>query len=340
MLAKAVWLMLLLLPVVARADRLVVAVRQGPHDALIVERLRGQLADVDDIALTVDPASPEPTLEAQLATAEHLAADRGARVVVWFVPRGHALEVAIATPAEHRLFIRELPPATESTMAEAAAIAIRGALRAIAEGGTIGVELPAAHPANTPPEPPPAPELRAPAPASPRLALEASLGWQAALDGGPSHGAQALVQRTSLARGPWAASLSLALGVPGTWRPAPDVALDVSRSGALLEVERRIGGGLAAGLGAGALLYHRSTSAAPSGLTPTPSASTAAFAATAELSWHAHVSHGVGIVVGAGVDVVAHAPAASLAREGMVEVAGTIDAVQPRASIAVEVGSW
>lgn len=338
--------MLLLLPVVARADRLVVAVRQGPRDAVIVERLRGQLADVDDIALSIEPASPEPTLEAQLAAAEHLAADRGARVVVWFVPRGRALEVAIATPAEHRLFMREIPPATESTMAEAAAIAIRGALRAIAAGGTIGVELPAAHPANTPPEappapePPPTPEPRAPVPASPRFALEASLGWQVALDGGPSHGAQALVQRTSLARGPWAASLALALGVPGTWRPTSDVALDVSRSGALLELERRIGGGVAAGLGAGALVYHRSTTAAPTGLTPTPSTSTAAFAATAELSWHAHLAHGVGVVVAASVDVVAHAPAASLSRSGTVEVAGTIGAVQPRASIAVEVGSW
>ena len=340
MLAKAVWLMLLLLPMVARADRRGVAVREGPHDALILERLRGQLADLD-VALAVDASMPEPTLDAQLASAERIASEHGARVVVWFVPRGRAIEVAIATPAEHRLFIREIPPATDSTMAEATAIAVRFALRAIAAGGTIGIELPApgAHdPAPTVREPAPEP---APAVAvSPGFALEASLGWQAALDGGPSPAAQALVQRTSLARGPWAVSLSLALGVPGTWRPAPDVALDVSRSGALVEIERRLGGGFAAGVGAGALLYHRSTTAAPTGLAPTPSASTPAFAATAELSWHAHLAHRVGIVVAVGVDAVAHAPAASLARDNMVEVAGTIRAVQPRASLALEVGSW
>ena len=325
--------MILLLPMVARADRLGVAVREGPHDALILERLRGQLADLD-VELAVDGSTPEPTLDAQLASAERIASDHGARVVVWFVPHGRALEVAIATPAEHRLFVREIPPATESTMAEAAAIAVRFALRAIAAGGTIGIELPANAPHEPAPEPPPAP---VPAPG---FALEASLGWQAALDGGASPAAQGLVQRTSLSRGPWAASLALALGVPGTWRPAQDVALDVSRSGALLELERRLGGGIAAGLGAGALLYHRSTTAAPAGLAPTPSASTPAFAATAELSWHAHLAHRLGIVIAVGIDVVAHAPAASLSRDNMVEVAGTIRAVQPRASVAVEVGSW
>lgn len=336
MLAKAVWLMILLLPMVARADRLGVAVREGPHDAVILERLRGQLADLEDIELTVDASAPEPTLDAQLASAERIASEHGARVVVWFVPRGRAIEVAIATPAEHRLFIREIPPATDSTMAEAAAIAVRFALRAIAAGGTIGIELPVVAPHEPAPAPAPAP----PVPATPGFALEASLGWQATLDGGPSPAAQALVQRTSLARGPWAASFALALGVPGTWRPAPDVALDVSRSGALLELERRLGGGFAAGLGAGALIYHRSTTAAPSGLAPTPSASTPAFAATAELSWHAHVARRIGIVVALGVDVVAHAPAASLARDNTVEVAGTIRAAQPRASVAVEIGSW
>ena len=338
--------MLLLLPVVARADRLGVAVRQGPHDAVIVERLRGQLADLDTIALSIDDSAPEPTLDAQLASAERIASERNARVVVWFVPRGRALEVAIATPAERRLFIREIPPATDSTMAEAAAIAVRGALRAIAAGGTIGVELPpgSAHTSEPPPNTPPPPPAPTPAPlaseGTPGFALEASLGWQAALDGGASPAAQAIVQRTSLAHGEWAGSLALALGVPGTWRPAPDTALDISRSGALALVERRLGGGVAAGLGAGALIYHRSTTTAPAGLTPTPSASTFAFAATGELSWHVHLAHRIGLVVAIGVDVVAHAPAASLARNGMVEVAGTIRAAQPRASLAVEVGAW
>jgi hypothetical protein len=333
--AKAVLLMVLMLPVAARADRLGVAVRQGPHDATLVERLRGQLADLDEVALSIDDGgATEPTLEAQLAAAEHIASARDARVVVWFIARGRALEVAIATPADHRLFVREIPPAGESAMAEAAAIAVRGAVKSIALGGTIGVEVPAAAPV------PPAPAIVADVPpAAPGFSIGASLGWQATLDGGADRGAQALVQRTTLARGSWAASLTLALGVPETWRASSDVVLDVARSGGTLAIERRFGA-IAIGLGAGALIYHRSTSTAPSGLTATPSASTVAAAATAEVAWHARIARRIGLVAAIGVDVVAHAPEAVVSRDGMTEVVDTIQAVQPHASLAVEVGTW
>jgi hypothetical protein len=330
--AKAVLLMLLLLPLAASADRLGVAVRAGTRDATIVERLRGQLADLDDVTLAIDDGgASEPTLEAQLAAAERVAAAHDARVVVWFVARGRALEVAIATPGDHRLFVREIPPAAESTMAEAAAIAIRGAVRSIALGGTIGVEVPVAAPAVVVHEPP--------AVRGPSLGIAASLGWQAALDGGADDGAQALVQRTSLVRGAWGASLTLALGVPLAWRAASDVVLDVARSGGTLGIERRFGG-FAVGIGAGALIYHRSTSVAPSGLDATPSASTIAAVATAEVAWHARLGGRIGIVAAIGIDVVAHAPEAAVSRDGMTEVVDTIRAVQPRASLALEVGAW
>lgn len=351
--AKAVVLILLLLPLAARADRLGVAVRQGPHDAMLVERLRGQLADLDDVAVAIDEGGTvEPTLEAQLAAAERIAATHNARVVVWFVARGRALEVAIATPADHRLFVREIPAASESTMAETAAIAVRGAVRSIAAGGTIGVEVPAAHAAAPQVEVPVA-HVEAPAahvdasagempavpPSTAGLALAASLGWQVVLDGGADHGAQALVQRTTLARGSWGASLTLELGVPLSWRASSDVTLDVARSGGVAAIERRFGS-IAVALGGGALLYHRSTSAAPSGLTPTPSASTFAAVATGEVAWHARLARRLGIVATLGVDMVAHAPEAVVSRAGMTEVVDSIRAVQPRASLALEVGTW
>lgn len=333
--------MVLLVPIMARADgeRLGVVVREGPRDATILTRLRGQLTDVESVALDVDPAAGgiEPTLEAQLAEAEHLSSVHDARVVVWFIAHGKKLAVAIATPRDHRLFVREIPPAAESAMAEAAAIAVRSAVRSIALGGTIGVEVnpaPVVEPPPTPIEPSPPPTRHV------TTELGASLGWQVALDAGADRGAHALVQRTTLARGPWAASLSLALGVPGQWRAATDVALDLSRSGALLGGERRLGGGLSVGAGAGALVYHRSTSSAPAGLAPTPSNSTVAFAGAVELAWRLHVAASVGIVVRAGVDVVAGAPEAAISRDAMVEVVDTIRAVQPRASFAVEVGAW
>jgi hypothetical protein len=354
--AQAVLLMVLLLPMIARADepagptvaapaveaadgaRLGVVVREGARDRTIVERLRGQLADLDGVALVVEAtAAVEPTLDAQLATAERLAASRDARVVVWFVARGRSLAVAIATPRDHRLFVREIPLAADSTMAEAAAIAVRGAVRAIALGGTIGVEV-KREPVDVPP---PVEPIEVPR-AQPTTAtmIDAALGWQVALDGGPARGSHALVQRTTIARGAWAASLAITLGVPLEWRAADDVALDLARSGGTLGGERRFGGGLAVGAGAGALVYQRSTRAAPAGLAPTPSNSTVALVSGVEVTWRARVSGRIGIVACAGVDVVTGAPEAAIVRDAMVEVVDAIHPVQPRGSISVEVGSW
>lgn len=340
--AQAVLLMVLLLHSTARADdaRLGVVVREGAHDATIVERLRGQLADLDDIALEVVPsgAATEATLDAQLAAADQLAAGHDARVVVWFVPRGHTLAVAIATPHDHRLFVREIPTGADSAVAEAAAIVVRGAVRSIALGGTIGVEV---NPSTSEPEARVAPiEVRTEPHRSAATRLAASLGWQVAIDGGAERGAQALVQRTTLAHGTWAASLSITLGVPLEWRAASDVALDVARSGAALGGERRLGGGLALGIAAGALVYHRSTSTAPAGLAPTPSNSTIAFVSGIELSWRAHLAGPLGLVACAGVDVVVGAPEAAVARDTMVETVDAVRAVQPRASLSLEVGAW
>jgi hypothetical protein len=342
-------LMVLLLPMMARADseRLGVVVREGARDATIVTRLRGQLADLDGVVLDIDALADglEPTLEGQLAAAERLGAARDARVVVWFIARGKRLAVAIATPRDHRLFVREIPAAAESVMAEAAAIAVRGAVRSIALGGTIGIEVKAAPADSAASEADetvdaPADSVRPRARGSSRTILLAALGWQVAIDGGASRGAHALVQRTAIARGRWGASLAITLGVPLEWRAANDVALDVSRSGALLGGERRLGGGVAIGVAAGALVYHRSTSSTPAGLAPTPSNSTVAFAGALELTWRALLVAPIGIVACAGVDVVAGAPEAALARDGMVDVIDTIRAPQPRASLALEVSTW
>lgn len=328
--------MVLLVPMLAQADeRLGVVVRQGAHDTTIVQRLRGQLADLDDVTLDIDANEIEPTLDGQLAAAERLGAEHDARVVVWFVTRGKKLEVAVATPRDHRLFVREIPAAGESSMAEAAAIAVRSAVRSIALGGTIGIEI------KPQPEPEPVVEKPAEVPVVPAssTSIEASLGWQLALDGGAASGAHALVQRTTVARDAWAASLSLSLGVPLEWRAANDVTLDVSRSGAILGGERRFGDA-SIGVGVGALLYHRSTSTAPTDLAPTPSNSTLAFAGAVEGSWRVKLGDRIGFVACVGLDLVAGAPAAAVSRNFTVEVVDTIEPLQPRASLALEVGSW
>src|SRR3954467_1106237 len=226
--------MCVLLPIAARADdRVGVVVRAGSRDATIVTRLRGQLADLDGVTVTVDDGAVEPTLEGQLAAAERV----GARVVVGFTPRGKTLAVAIATPQDHRLFVREIPQSSESATAEAAAITVRTAVRAIALGGTIGVEVaPAAAVVVTPEPPPRAPRVEA------STTIAAALGWQLAFDGGADRGAHALAQRTTVARGAWAGWLSLALGAPLAWKAGSGLALEVSRSGAIAGGERRFHG--------------------------------------------------------------------------------------------------
>ncbi len=332
--------MLALLPTVASAeDKLGVVVRAGPRDATIVTRLRGQFADLEDVTLAIEPTGEtiEPTLEAQLAAADKLSASRDARVVVWFVSRGKTLAVAIATPRDHRLFVREVPQSSDSATAEAAAITVRTAVRSIALGGTIGVEVPVkAQVPDVVPEPVPVPP-RVPVV---RWTIAAALGWQVALDGGAERGAHALVQRTTIARGVWGASLSITLGVPLEWQAGSALALDVSRSGAILGGERRFGAGVALGLGLGALVYHRATSMAPAELTPTPSASTVAATAAVELTWRGRIAAGVRLLACVGLEVVAGAPVAAVERDGMVEDLDTVSAAQPRASLALEVGPW
>ncbi len=316
------------------AEPLVVVVRDGGEAALAVARLRGQVADLK-VELIVAPGAVEPGLDAQLATAARLARTRGARVVVWFVARGRGLAVAIATPADHRLFVREIPAADASAVAEAAAVAARGALRAIGEGGTIGVEVaaPVAAEADARPSPTRAPR---------RFGLELAVGWQVALDAGADAGAHAIAQRTSVTRGGWAATLGLTLG-PALRRAidpatAPGTAIELSRSTATLGIDRRLGG-FALGVTAGVLVVHRTTVATSGELAPTPAATTTAFVAGPVARWRWRPGGGqVGIEVLAGLDLVAGAPELAIARGDEVSVVGALRAVQPRFALSIFAG--
>jgi len=309
----------------ASAAPLVVVVREGGDDALAVARLRGQLADLD-VALTVAPGAVEPVLEVQLASAARLAHAGGARAVVWFVAHGGGLSVAVATPGDHRLFVREIPAADPSAVAEAAAVAARGAIRALGEGGTIGVEVAPA-------------VMSAPVAAAPRrLGLELAVGWQVALDAGADAGAHAIAQRTTVTRGPWAGALALTLGPPLRHDAGAGVAIELSRSTAALAIERRLAG-FALAASAGAALYHRATLATSGDLMPTPAATTLAAIAGAELRWRWRPRGGsVGVDATLGVDVVPGAPEPAIARGGSIEELGRLRLVQPRFALSIVAG--
>jgi hypothetical protein len=320
----------------AVAAPLVVVLRDGGDASLAVTRLRGQLADLD-VTLAIEPGAIEPALAGQLATAARLAAARDARAVVWFVARGGGLAVAIATPGDRRLFVREIPAADPSAVAEAAAVAARGALRAIGDGGTIGVEV--------------APvRVAVPVAAALPLGLELAIGWQVAFDAGADAGAHAIAQRTSVTRGAWAVALALTLGpalrhtigpdlAPGVTPDAtPDVTIDLSRSGATLGLERRIAG-FAIGASAGVVIYHRTTVETAAGLAPTPAATTAGFVAGPELRWQWRPrgwALGIGAMVG--VDLVLGAPELAIARGGTVASLARLRTIQPRCSAGIVMG--
>jgi|GEM_PF-5283586 len=312
----------------AEADPLSVVVRDGGDAQLVIARLRGQVADLD-IELAVVPGVIEPGLDGQLIAASRLATSRAARAVVWFVVRGDGLAVAIATPADHRLFVREIPAADASAVAEAAAVATRGALRAIAEGGTIGVEV--------------APrEADAPARRPRRYGLELAVGWQVALDGGADVGAQAIAQRTSVTRGDWAGSLALSLGpaLQHAIDPAitPGLTIELSRSTATLGLERRFGG-FALGGAAGILVAHRTTVATSGELAPTPAATTTAFVVGPELRWRWRPGGGhVGIEALLALDVVIGAPELAIAQGAEIDTVGKLRSLQPRFALSIFAG--
>jgi len=178
-----------------------------------------------------------------------------------------------------------------------------------------------------------------PSPASrSRLGLELAIGWQLVLDAGADAGAHAIAQRTSLTRGAWAVGIALALGPSLRDAPAPEVAVELSRSQAALGVARRFGG-LALGASAGAVFYRRTTLATPSGLAPTPASTTTAFVAGPELRWRWRPGGGyVGIEAAAGLDIVVGAPELAIVRGTTVDSLDQIRTLQPRFGLNIIAG--
>ncbi|WNG24816.1 hypothetical protein F0U62_12965 [Cystobacter fuscus] len=169
------------------------------EDTELAERLQGQLSDLP-VVLRVNPG-PAPSTEAteQWRTAVSLAEQGPFRVVIWFHHEPEAIVVHVAEPATRRLLVRRVQVETHrrkgrSAAAEAAALIVRSALKALVAGSPVGdvVEEVPDPPALEPPPPPPAPApVSSTAPA--REGWGVSVGWQGTLVGaGPlgQHGAQ------------------------------------------------------------------------------------------------------------------------------------------------------
>ncbi|MFY1828899.1 hypothetical protein ACN47A_23470 [Myxococcus fulvus] len=271
----------LCLGVEARAEQgggawLAVARIASEEDGALLERVRGQSSDLP-VELR---AMPGPSLEGppqdQWRSAVALADAHQARAVLWFQRTGSELRVHFAEPGSRHLFVRTAklegrPGALEwSAGAEAVALVVRSALRAVEAGAPLGEVVEAAAPPVPVLEPEPGlvvvpPELWTYPPASKdsrSLRWQVMVGGLAALDGYTDSGHQGLLIGSGWefpsARLRLLLSLSLARMLPDG---RTDVKLEQYSGGLWLDFPLLELGSLRWGLGAGAglLLFGRST---------------------------------------------------------------------------------
>jgi hypothetical protein len=229
-LEQVLLLLLVVSPAGAAEPWRAVARVASEEERLLLERVRGQSSDLP-VLLVEDPGPPLALKEPlRWRGAEALAEVHQARAVLWFQRTGVLLHVHLAEPGTRHLFVRAAqvrgrPGSLEwSTGAEAVALVVRSALRAVEVGEPLGEEV-AVAPA--PPEPVesllpaeslvPEPPVSVPTPApvsAPRSPWQLAVGAQAALDGYGMGGLQGGVLGAGWEQGGWRVRLQLFVGLP------------------------------------------------------------------------------------------------------------------------------
>lgn len=326
----------------ARAEPMRTIVRLAPAPGEdgdeLWARVRGQTSDLDVVLIRVDDDG-EPALTHQLQAASRLAVAHDARAVVWLrpLPGQPGVVVYVAEPDADRVFVRHVPQrepglAARSATAEAAALVVRSALRALAAGTPIGV---------------PARSLVAEqAPGPPSSPMSSPLGlrwhlaahWQAAADGAQRLGHHGAALRVGLGRGAWQVHATVATHPAATL--ADDRArLRVARHGAglgLAWLQDAAALRLGAALDVSALLYTRTTAAAAPGVV----AAAPAYLPALAISPGVHVRVPLGmralsLELAVAADVLVGAPEFVYRRAGATEVHTRLWPVQPRASLGL-----
>ena len=127
-------------PVSATGSWRAVARVESSEDRALLERVRGQSSDLPVVLEEEAGPSLAASPEGAWREAERVALRREARAVLWFVREGAELRVFVAAPQTGHLFVRtarvEGTPETLtwSVGAEALALAVRSALRAVEAG--------------------------------------------------------------------------------------------------------------------------------------------------------------------------------------------------------------
>jgi hypothetical protein len=334
----------------ARADDpLRVLLVGGAHDAEIVTRVEGQVADLDaelERDTTVMPSSPLPV---QLVTARRLARAHTADVVVWFVRANGDVIVHVTDARGSRVLVRRVESAdgamAESAASEAAAVIVRTAIRGLAAGGEIGIEVK------------PEPTTPAPAPTTPAhdeeelggvrpLRPSATIGWTSVYDGESSTGHHGVSARLGVAGGPWRFAVAL------THRPSESLesqmaTIDVERQTLGVALGLDVAGGAQHGravrwrVGADLLVamtrFGRTTTS--TGILVEPTADRATWSPTAAPSIRIsrRIARGAWIELALGADLVAKAPEFGVSTPTGFATIGSLWPVEPHAGLGVVV---
>ncbi|NOK19132.1 hypothetical protein HMI50_19160, partial [Corallococcus carmarthensis] len=116
----------------------------SPEDRALLERVRGQSSDLPVVLEADAGAAMEASPGGAWREAERMALRQDARAVLWFTREGVELRVSVAAPRTGHLFVRaarvEGTPETLtwSVGAEALALTVRSALRAVEAGEPLG----------------------------------------------------------------------------------------------------------------------------------------------------------------------------------------------------------
>ncbi len=312
-------------------------------DGELFKRIVGQVADID-VTLTKDETPLEGTFIVQLMSADALAREHHARVVLWFVQStdGSGWLLCISEPKTNRVLVRVVGRGERtltSAVLEQTALVARDALQALAAGGTIGVERAAYEP--RPALPPPIVTL-ASKPSRLQVAAVGGLGAQVATDGAVANGAVAL----------WLGARTRALelrldgllGVP-TDTASPYATFHLTRDllavGASLNVARSRSLELDVGGRAGAFIYLLATRDPSALVTPSGHVSVSAAGIVGlevRCRWRP-TGAAWSIVLGGGVDVVLGAPSFGLTDGTSFVRVFTPLVAQPRALMGFELAS-
>jgi hypothetical protein len=322
-----------------------------PADEVLLARIRGQVNDLAVQLVVERGARLEADVPAQVEAATQLASTRKARVVVWFRhPETGGVVVHVADPDENSLLARWIDLGRggrleSSAHAEAVALMVRLALRALAAGGHIGV--------TKTPEPEPGPEPGPEPVASPPAIAEhaeppqrswspvAAAGWSAAVTGAREPVQQGLAVSLGVDVGHWHAALDGVLGLPLTLADGR-TSVDLARHeiGARLDWIPLRRDNLQASLGAsaGLVAFARSAAVALStDIDPAPAQTTIAFhvAPGVAAAWRPLEHAPLWLELSAAADVVAGAPRLGYRTAGQFVPTDTLWPVEPLAALSV-----